>query len=57
MTRREQIVKLKEVLVEVQREQKVLELRANALKHELTNIVMEGFKNGEKLLDLISNVQ
>jgi hypothetical protein len=55
--RRERIIKLKAQLDVLQREQKILELRANAIKNELTNTVMEGFKNGEKLLDLISDVK
>lgn len=57
VNRRERIIKLKAQLEVLEKERKILELRTNALKDELTNIVMEGFKNGEKLLDLISTVK
>jgi cell division protein FtsB len=57
VNRRERIIKLKAQLEVLEKERKILELRTNALKDELTNIVLEGFKNGEKLLDLISTVK
>lgn len=57
MNRRERIIKLKAQLELLEKERKILDLRTNALKEELTNIVLEGFKNGEKLLDLISTVK
>lgn len=57
MTRREQILKLKAQLELLRKDEAILTLRINAIKAELSSLVFEGFRAGEKLLDMLIDVK
>lgn len=54
VTRREQIVILNQKIGLLEKRVKLLEEERGKLSDQRSDLVIEGFKNGEKLLDLIA---